>query len=98
MSEIRPDSVIARSPSVVTSVVDGEILMMSIEEGRYFGLDDVAGDVWERLATPRSFAELVGELEADYDAGRAAIESDLRALIADMRARAVVVVRDPAAG
>ena len=94
MSEIGADTVIARSPSVVTSVVDGEVLMMSIEQGRYFSLDDVAGDVWERLGSPRSFAGLVAELGAEYEAGPETIEADLRALLEEMRARDVIVLRD----
>jgi hypothetical protein len=67
MPEITPDTLVARSPSVVTSEVDGEILMMSIEQGRYFGLNDVAGDLWERLGSPRPFGELVAELGAMHE-------------------------------
>ena len=49
---------IARSPSVLAAEVDGEIVMMSIEQGLYFGLDDIGSDIWKRIDPPCLFADL----------------------------------------
>lgn len=38
---------IARSVEVLTSEVDGEIVMMSIEEGTYSGLDAIGSAIWQ---------------------------------------------------
>jgi hypothetical protein len=92
---ITPQTVIARSPSVVTSEVDGEVLMMSIEQGRYFALNEVASDVWQRLESPCSFADLIDGLAASYDAGPAVITADMIVLLRDMLARDVIVLRQP---
>jgi hypothetical protein len=83
-------TVISRSPSVLTAEVDGEIVMMSIEQGRYFGLDDIGSDIWKRLDTPCSFAELIDRLAGDYDADRAAIAADVRVLLGRMAEQDVV--------
>jgi Coenzyme PQQ synthesis protein D (PqqD) len=83
-------TMISRSPSVLTAEVDGEVVMMSIEQGRYFGLDDIGSDIWKRLDTPCSFAELIDRLATDYDADRAAIATDVRALLARMAEQDVV--------
>ena len=40
-------TVVSRSPSVLTAEVDGEVVMMSIEQGRYFGLDDIGSNAIE---------------------------------------------------
>jgi hypothetical protein len=81
---------ISRSPSVLTAEVDGEIVMMSIEQGRYFGLDDIGSDIWKRLEQPCSFATLIDRLAADYDADRATIAADVEALLGRMAAQDVV--------
>lgn len=81
---ITVETQLSRSPSVLTAEVDGEIVMMSIEQGRYFGLDDIASDIWKRIEPPCSFAALVDSLAADYDADRATIERDVRALLEKM--------------
>ena len=87
---IDSSTVISRSPAVLTAEVDGEIVMMSIEQGRYFGLDDIGSDIWKRLDTPRSFAELINRLASDYDADQATIAADVRDLLSRMAEQDVV--------
>jgi hypothetical protein len=89
-SAISDATEISRSPSVLTAEVDGEIVMMSIEQGRYFGLDDIGSDIWKRLEAPCSFAALIDRLAADYAADRATIAADVRALLEQMAAEDVV--------
>jgi hypothetical protein len=83
-------TVISRSPSVLTAEVDGEVVMMSIEQGRYFGLDDIGSDIWKRLEPPCSFAALIDKLVADYDADRATIAADVQTMLARMVEQDVV--------
>jgi hypothetical protein len=83
-------TVISRSPSVLTAEVDGEIVMMSIEQGRYFGLDDIGSDIWKRIEPPCSFAALIDGLAADYEADRASIAADVQALLDRMAEQDVV--------
>jgi Coenzyme PQQ synthesis protein D (PqqD) len=89
-SQIGDATMISRSPSVVTAEVDGEIVMMSIEQGRYFGLDDIGSDIWKRIEPPCSFATLIDRLAADYEADRATIAADVRSLLGRMVEQDVV--------
>jgi hypothetical protein len=83
-------TVISRNAGVLTAEVDDEIVMMSIEQGRYFGLDDIGSDIWRRIEAPCSFAALVDGLVVDYDADRATIAADVQALLGRMAAQDVV--------
>jgi hypothetical protein len=76
--------IVSRSPSVLTAEVDGEIVMMSIEQGRYFGLNDIGSDVWKRIEPPCSFATLIEDLAADYESDRATIRTDVQNLLGHM--------------
>lgn len=87
---IAEKTVISRSPSVLAAEVDGEIVMMSIEQGRYFGLDDIGSDIWKRIEEPCSFATLVDGLAADYAADRNTIAADVTALLTRMAEQDVV--------
>jgi hypothetical protein len=87
---ITGSTIVSRSPTVLTAEVDGETVMMSIEHSRYYGLDAVGGDIWRRIDPPCSFDELVDALAADYDADRAVIAADVRALLERMRERDAV--------
>jgi hypothetical protein len=83
-------TVISRSPSVLTAEVDGEVVMMSIEQGRYFGLDAIGSDIWRRIEPPCSFVALIDRLACDYDADRATIAADVRAMLDRMAAQDVI--------
>lgn len=83
-------SLISRNSSVLAAEVDGEIVMMSIEEGRYFGLDDIGSDIWRRIDQPCSFGELIDRLAADYEAERETIAADVRALLLRMAEHDIV--------
>lgn len=83
-------TMVARSPSVLAADIDGEVVMMSIEQGCYFGLDDIGSDIWKRLDLPCSFGELVDRLAADYDANRETITADVRTLLLHMAVDNVV--------
>jgi Coenzyme PQQ synthesis protein D (PqqD) len=85
-------TLISRSPTVLTAEVDGEILMMSIERGCYFSVNDVGLDIWRRLDPPCSFADLIDGLAADYDATKATIVEDVRALLNRMLTEDIVRV------
>jgi Coenzyme PQQ synthesis protein D (PqqD) len=89
-SRIADTTIISRSPSVLTAEVDGEFVMMSIEQGQYFGLDDIGSDIWKRLDSPCAFADLIDRLVADYNADRASIAADVRSLLERMAERDVV--------
>jgi hypothetical protein len=89
-ANISEATIICRSPSVVTAEVDGEIVMMNIEQGRYFGLDDIGSDIWKRIEPPCSFAVLIDALAADYEADRATIMADVQKLLGQMAEQDVV--------
>jgi Coenzyme PQQ synthesis protein D (PqqD) len=87
---ILDSTVVSRSPAVLTAEVQGEVVMMSIEQGQYFGLDDIGSDVWKRIDPPCSFANLIDGLAAAYDADRTTIAADVRDLLGRMAERDVV--------
>ncbi len=81
---------IARCASLLTAEVDGEIVMVNVEHGQYYGLDDIGSDIWERIEPACSFAALTDSLSADYEADRETIAADVRALLERMAAQEVV--------
>lgn len=87
---ISDSTVISRSPSVLAATVQDEIVMMSIDRGSYFGLDDIGSDIWQRIEPPCSFGALIDALAADYEADRATIATDVRVLLDRMAAQDVV--------
>lgn len=76
MSILADNSFIRRNPALVSSNLDGETVMMSIENGEYFGLDSVGSRIWELLETPITVANLVDILVDEFEVSREECEAD----------------------
>ena len=62
------DQRVVHAPNVLaTNVGDEAIVMMDVDTACYFGVEDVAADVWKLLANPCSVDDLVASLTQTYD-------------------------------
>lgn len=85
------DTIIIASKDVVAQEVGGELVLLDLEGGQYFGLDTVGGRFWELLIEePRTLSVLCDAIEAEFDAPRAAIEADLLALAASLAEQGLI--------
>lgn len=82
------------SEEVVARDVGGEMVLLDLASGQYFGLDKVGGRTWE-LLSQRSYtiAELCDVVEAEFDAPRERIEEDLRALASQLAEQKLIVAQ-----
>ncbi len=69
-------SVVKRNPELVSTDVDGEKVMMSIDNGEYFGLDSVGSRIWDLIEDPVSVESLVNLLIDEFDVSKEQCEID----------------------
>ena len=77
---------------LLTTVVDGELIGMSVEQGACYGLNDVATRIWELLAEPRSVDSLCQQLTSEYDVDAGQCLREVLDLVEDLRAEGLVNV------
>ena len=65
--EITPDTMLQRKPGMLFNEIDGEVVMLSIENSEYYGMDKVGSRIWQLLENPMRFNELVNRLMDEYD-------------------------------
>ncbi|WP_108788967.1 PqqD family peptide modification chaperone [Erythrobacter sp. Alg231-14] len=66
---------------VVAREVGGEMVLLDLTSGQYFGLDTVGGRIWELLSErPHTLKELCDCIESEFNAPAQQIEADLIAL------------------
>ena len=65
-TEIGPDTVIQRKPDLLFNEIDGEVVMLSVENGEYYGMDQIGSRIWELLERPMEFKILVDTLLKEY--------------------------------
>lgn len=80
------------SSEVVAREVGGEMVLLDLASGQYFGLDPVGTRIWELLsACPQTLKQLCDAIEAEFDAPRERIEQDLLALAAQLSEQELIV-------
>ncbi|MEL7444662.1 MAG: PqqD family protein [Pseudomonadota bacterium] len=80
------------SEDVVSREVGGEMVLLDLASGTYFGLDPVGGRIWELLSNgPHSLSQVCDTIEAEFEAPRDQIEADILALFSDMGDQNLIV-------
>ncbi|KIV54141.1 metallophosphoesterase [Aneurinibacillus migulanus] len=54
-------------PGNIASDMDGEKVMLNIQQGKYYNLGELGGEIWELMKTPISMEKLVTTLLSQYD-------------------------------
>lgn len=67
--------------SVVFERVDGELVLLELETGRYYGLNEVGALIFQALEQKTELAQLVDQLAVRYEVPRGQIEADCANLI-----------------
>jgi hypothetical protein len=82
------------APQQVSSMVEGEVVILDLERGVYYGLDEVGAWVWQSIQTPRTVADVHSALLEEFDVDADRGERDLLALLDDLAANSLIEVRE----
>ncbi|NOZ05053.1 MAG: lasso peptide biosynthesis PqqD family chaperone [Chloroflexi bacterium] len=94
MTTITRDTTIVRSDDFLASTVDNELVMISLEQGNYYALDDIGSRVWELLAAPITVADLCAQLQPQFAVTPEQCEADVLGFLADLQEEGMVQVID----
>ena len=80
------------SSKYLYSEIDSEAVILDVNSGTYFGLNEVSNRIWQLLQTPTSSDSLVAQILEEYDAPPEEVEKDVRSLLNDMSNAGLVEV------
>jgi hypothetical protein len=89
---VTESTVITRSEGLVEAEIDGELVMMSIDKGDYYGLDSIACRVWQLLEQPQPVSKITSQLLGEYDVAAEQCEADIGAFIREMAEHGIVTL------
>ena len=85
------DTTLVRAPDLVHSEIDDEIVMMSVETGRYYSLSDVGARVWELLEEPTRVSSLCDRLRLEYRIDEARCRNEILTFVARLTDEGLVI-------
>jgi hypothetical protein len=92
------ETVVTQSPELVGSTVGGQVALMSIANGAYYGLDPVASRIWELIVKPLSGATLCEQLLLEYKVSRSECEGQVLGFLQKLAdANLLRIIHEPTA-
>ena len=84
MRSFKPEDKLSRAQEMLSTELDQETILMSIDAGAYYGLKGPAQSIWEKLESPVTFSALVDMLVKEYKITSEACAADLKGFLAEM--------------
>jgi hypothetical protein len=78
------------APDVVFRELDGEAVLLNLESGMYFGLDQVGTRIWQLIQEHGALQQVFETMRDEFEVGSDALERDLLELVDELRAKGLV--------
>ena len=85
---------IAAQETVLSQEVDGEIVLLNIESGEYFGLNEVGSRIWTLLQEGRLADEILGTLVSEYDVPEVVLKSDVQLFLQQLFSKGIISINE----
>jgi ethanolamine ammonia-lyase large subunit len=86
--------IVQRDPDVIAAEADRDLVMVSIANGLYYGVSDVAREIWETIERPKKISDLIDDLASKYNIDRITCEQETLSFLEDLRTEGLLKVSD----
>jgi hypothetical protein len=88
------DCVVQRDHDVIAAEADQDLVMVSIANGLYYAVSDIAREIWEAIDRPKKISDLIDDLTATYNVDHQLCEEETLSFLEDLRTEGLLQVRD----
>jgi hypothetical protein len=89
---IADSSTIVAAREQVSRDLNGEMIILHLGTGHYYGINGVGNRIWELIQQPIRVSEVRDKLCAEFDVEPARCEQDLLELLQQLASRSLIVV------
>jgi len=86
------NSKLRHSPDAVYQTVDEEVIVINMNSGSYYSLNDTGTMFWELLDGHQSVSDCARRIAAEYDVEVELVEADLLELATDLEGEGLIIV------
>jgi Coenzyme PQQ synthesis protein D (PqqD) len=88
------DCIVQRDLNIIAAEADQDLVMVSIANGAYYGVSDVAREIWESIEHPKKISDLIDDLTASYNIDRSSCEEQTLSFLESLLSERLLQVRD----
>ena len=93
MKQIMLESTVSQRSDLMTADLHNEIVMMDVDRGSYYGMEEVGAHIWKLLATPIKVTDLVEQLTDSYEVEREQCTTDTVIFLGELLAAELIVLQ-----
>jgi len=79
------------SPNVIHEVIDGEAVLVSLESGSYYSIDNVGAAIWSHIEHGLSLPQIIEAITNQYTGEQTQIETGVNQLVAQLQEERLIV-------
>jgi hypothetical protein len=87
-------SLVRRSANQIGCDIGDEVVVLDLNSGIYYGLDDLGARIWSLIEQPASLAALREAITAEYEVDAETCERDILAFLDKMQVAGLVEIDD----
>ena len=91
---IRNSSLVQRSADQIACDMGGEVVVLDLKSGTYYGLDALGAKVWSLIEQPASLAAIRDAIMAEYEVDAETCDRDVAAFLDRMQTIGLVQISD----
>lgn len=84
------------NPSVIYRELSGEVVLLNLQSGVYYGLDPVGSRIWRLLTDRRSTDEVCAVLLDEFDVSPDVLRADVTRIVQELAEQGLIAMQAPA--
>jgi hypothetical protein len=92
LTAIELQTTVQRNPDMIFTDFGNEMVMLSMEDSRYYGINEVGVRVWALMEAPMSIAGIVDAICDEFDVSTEQCAQDVLAFVAQLQQKNMAIV------
>lgn len=93
MMDLTESTIVVAADHQTSVEVDGESVILDLEEGVYYGLNPTGAQIWEQVQEPTPVKKIAAAITAEYDVDSEQCLVDVIALLQDLEENGLVKIK-----
>ncbi|NDJ21572.1 lasso peptide biosynthesis PqqD family chaperone [Nostoc sp. B(2019)] len=89
-------SKVVAAKNQIFSELQGEAVILDINSGVYYGLNQVGASIWNLIQAPKTVKEIRDALLTEYEVDSQACETDILVLLEDLATKGLIEIKHEA--
>jgi len=91
-SNLTQNSLLIRNPDLIGADMDGEMVMMSIDKGAYYGINNIGSHIWNLLENEMTVLAIIDSVCDTYEVEAKQAHKDIMEFLINLLEHGLVII------